>query len=352
MITKRTIAIIWLALMLYAALQTALIVRGGSATFMGVFIGSAINEHIRLFSLLGCMWLITYRLHSWHWWWQVPIYCLMAALLSLMLWGMSVGMLFALGQTRSAESVLGLSQWILLQHLLENGVCLAVIVLVQYRREIRQREERERELRLLNTQMELAALRAQLNPHFLFNALNAVNSLVVTDPERARTVLETLADLLRYSLESDRRETVRLGDELDFVRKYLSIEQERFGKRLQTSIEASEALWDAPIPPILIQPLVENAVKHGVAPKAAGGTVSVIVRTDAAGKRLCVEIHDDGVGMNHSTNQHQAHSTGIGLANTDARLRKLFGEDSALNVQSTEHGTTVIFSLPIHGQEP
>jgi LytS/YehU family sensor histidine kinase len=278
----------------------------------------------------------------------------MVMLLSMALFGVTIGMLVLLQQPRAVENILSTGQWIILQHILENGIGLAFIVLAEYRREIGEREERERELRHLNTQMELAALRSQLNPHFLFNALNAINALVGVQPEKARTVLETLAELLRYSLESDKRDFVSLREELDFVQKYLSIEQERFGKRLQISIDIDETLGEARVPPILIQPLVENAVKHGISPKAVGGTVSVTVRSDASanadGKRLWVEVSDDGVGMKTNKLSNHAPSIGIGLANTDARLRKLYGEESKLNVESTENGVTVSFSMPLISQ--
>ena len=138
-----------------------------------------------------------------------------------------------------------------------------------------------------------------------------------------------------------------LREEVDFVRKYLSIEQERFGKRLHINIDIDETLGEARVPPILIQPLVENAVKHGISPKAVGGTVSVTVLQDADEKRLWVEVSDDGVGIEANKRRRNAPSIGIGLANTDARLRKLYGEESKLKVESTENGVTVKFSIPL-----
>jgi LytS/YehU family sensor histidine kinase len=236
----------------------------------------------------------------------------------------------------------------LLQNVLENALIIAGFVVARYRREFKEQEERERELRHLNTQMELAALRAQLNPHFLFNALNVVNALVGANPDEARRVLETLSDLLRYTLESDKREMVRLQEELDFVQKYLSIEQSRFGKRLQYRIEADESLLDTLIPPMLLQPLVENAVKHGISPKASGGEVCVIIAREEAGRGVSVEIRDNGVGLQHSTHAHSVHthSTGIGLTNVNSRLQKLFGEKSLLDVRDSSDGVRVCFYIP------
>ena len=184
--------------MLYAVLQAALVVRSGNAPFLPVLIGVVLNEHLRLAFLLACWWLLNNRFHTLHIWQQILSYGAMALVLGLIQFGGTFGLTYFTAPETASANITKNAQWIILQSVLENGVILASMVLVQYRREIREREERERELRHLNTQMELAALRSQLNPHFLFNALNAVNALVGVQPEKARTVLETLAELLRY----------------------------------------------------------------------------------------------------------------------------------------------------------
>ncbi|MFY8001196.1 MAG: sensor histidine kinase [Candidatus Kapaibacteriota bacterium] len=344
---QRKFLMLWLGLMLYAAVQAFFVARSGSAPFVGVLIYNLVAEHFRFVSIIAMVWLAWRYVHAWQQWHQILTYVLWAVITSFALIAINLGVLKILEREQGFISIWNNKHWILLQNFLENALVIAGFVVAQYRHEIRQREERERELRLLNTQMELAALRAQINPHFLFNALNTVNALVGANPEQARRVLEMLADLLRYTLESDKRDVVRLSEELDFVRKYLAIEQERFGKRLRTRIEADETLLDAHIPPMLIQPLVENAVKHGISPKAVGGTVTVRVFKEADGKRLWVEVADDGSGMKTVKSFHGWASTGIGLANTDARLQKLFGKDSALHIESSEHGVTARFSVPL-----
>ncbi|MCU0425923.1 MAG: histidine kinase [Candidatus Kapabacteria bacterium] len=344
MLKPRTLTLFWLGLMLYAALQALLVARSGSAPFWGVFIYNLISENLRFASVIAMVLFARRIMSDWQMWRQVAVYVLWVALTSVILIGANLVVVWAWVKNAAFTSIWGNKHWIFLQNVLENALIIAGFVVAQYRREIKQREERERELRYLNTQMELAALRAQLNPHFLFNALNAVNALVGAHPEQARRVLEMLADLLRYTLESDKREFVPLREELDFVRKYCAIEQERFGKRLQTRIDADESLLDVAIPPMLLQPLVENAVKHGIAPKASGGEVSVRLSHDEALKRLVVEVRDNGVGFKNGVNTH---STGIGLSNVDARLQKLYGTESALHIKSTENGVTVRFSIAV-----
>ncbi len=346
MITKRSIFFLWLGLMLYAAVQALLVANSGAAPFVGVFLYNLISENFRFASIWAMLWCSGRYMQHWHIGKQILVYAAWVLATSFTLIATNLSVVFAWGRMEAFIGIWNNKHWIFLQHTLENALILAGFVVMRFRREINEQKKREKELRHLNTQMELAALRAQLNPHFLFNALNVVNALVGVSPDEARRVLEMLSDLLRYTLESDKREMVTLREELDFVRKYLAIEQARFGKRLQYRIEADETLLDTRIPPMLLQPLVENAVKHGISPKASGGEVSVRILYEKTNNRLLVEIHDNGVGLQRSTNTH---STGIGLANVDARLQKLFGETSALKIENTvpENGVTASFLVPI-----
>jgi two-component system, LytTR family, sensor kinase len=206
----------------------------------------------------------------------------------------------------------------------------------------RENEKRESELRLRTKQMELAVLKAQLNPHFLFNTLNAINALIGSNPTAARTVLVKLSDVLRYALESDRTDFVSLREELDFTETYLSIEKARLGERLETEFQISPEAYAALIPPMLLQPLVENAVKHGIAPKATGGQIQV--RAETNGKQLQITVTDTGLGSHAAA---QTAGSGVGLQNTNTRLQKLFGERSALNIKSAADGFTVSFVIPM-----
>jgi hypothetical protein len=192
------------------------------------------------------------------------------------------------------------------------------------------------------TRAQLDTLRAQLNPHFLFNALNSVAVLArrgnVAEVEHMVT---RLGDLLRHSLESSRAQLVTLRLELEAVRRYLDIEQVRFGDRLVVSIDATNGVLDRMVPSFLIQPLVENAVRHG--PVDPNTPLHVAVAASAVESRLVITVRDDGVGVGRQSPA----SNGIGLANTRARLRGLYGNDASLTLGDAGDGTIATVSLPL-----
>ncbi len=194
------------------------------------------------------------------------------------------------------------------------------------------------------TRAQLDTLRAQLDPHFLFNSLNSVAVLArrgrVADVEHMVT---RLADLLRHSLESSRSQLVTLRVELEAVRRYLDIEQVRFGERLHFTIEAADTLLDHMVPSFLLQPLVENAVRHG--PADARTPVHIAVRATSVRDQLIVTVSDDGAGIRNSADVPE----GVGLANTRARLRGLYGAAASLSLSSGDdgRGTIVTIVLPV-----
>ena len=218
----------------------------------------------------------------------------------------------------------------------------------EIRMEVHRRDqaEREREMRQLATEAELRALRAQLNPHFLFNALNTLGHLMQAAPERALVTLYQLTGLLRAVLRRTKGEFVALREELDIIESYLAIEHERFQERLTVSIDVPLELQTARVPPLLLQPLVENAVKHGVAPIRGGGHVSVKAWRDASrgDDFLHLVVIDTGAGMQL---RRTSISEGVGLTNIETRLRHYFGEAAAMSFRATPGGgTTVEIRVP------
>jgi len=186
----------------------------------------------------------------------------------------------------------------------------------------------------LNTR-KLSALRAQLRPHFLFNAINtAVVLSSKGDSAAASSVLRSLADLLRYVLD-DAAETVKLDDELRFIQEYLNVERARFPDRLTFAIDADAAARDARIPHLLLQPLVENAVRHGIAGKISAGKVLINARVDGDTLRMIVE--DDGVGIGAKTDS----DSGLGIANTRSRLSLMYGKNGKLEILERAGGGTI-----------
>lgn len=188
----------------------------------------------------------------------------------------------------------------------------------------------------------LGALRAQLDPHFLFNTLNAVSALVERDPRGVRRMISRLSELLRHSLEEGASE-VTLQRELELLDRYLDIMRVRFGDRLHVTVEAEPDVMDALVPNLVLQPIVENAIKHGVAPRETGGRIAVSARR--MGERLVLRVSDDGPGPGGSTEPPGA---GVGLANTRARLAEMHGAAQHLHLLPSDDGPGTIaeVSLP------
>jgi hypothetical protein len=189
-------------------------------------------------------------------------------------------------------------------------------------------EERER----LLMQAQVQALKAQLNPHFLYNTLNAVSDYAYKDAETAERLVTMLCDLLRLSFSGSNVDKVSLADELSFVRRYLDIQQLLLGDRLQVQYAIDPATLDKPLPNFLLQPLVENAVVHGISRRAAAGQIEVGSRVEAG--KLQLWVRDNGPGSTvPATRRH-----GIGLTNTQARLQQLYGDAQRLELDSPATG--------------
>jgi len=193
-------------------------------------------------------------------------------------------------------------------------------------------------------QARVDALISQINPHFLFNTLNTVSSLIRFDPETARTVLLKLANILRRRLKTQIHFTP-LKQELEFIDDYLDIEVVRFGReKLQIRKEIEPETLDVVIPSMILQPLVENAIRHGIGPKIDGGTITL--RASRHDGRLRVEVIDDGVGIRYDR-RPEILDSGIGISNVRERLRVLYGQDFNLAIDSEPgKGTTIRFEIP------
>jgi two-component system LytT family sensor kinase len=206
---------------------------------------------------------------------------------------------------------------------------------------------RAEELRRLVSQAEFRALQAQINPHFLFNALNTLYGTIDRRSQDARRMVLNLADIFRYFLQGD-RVTIQLSEELKIIQAYLEIEKLRLGDRLETELIVSESAQTAMIPILSIQPLVENAVKHGIAAKEGPGCVRLSAKVTELGLRITVE--DTGVGFEESGKYSSSgagqEGTGVGLENVRRRLALCYGAAAALEIQSTGAGSVVTFFVP------
>jgi two-component system LytT family sensor kinase len=230
--------------------------------------------------------------------------------------------------------------------------------LMLYYRRFRERELRSAQLEGKLAQAQLSMLKMQLHPHFLFNTLHAISALTRDNPLAAEDMLARLSELLRQTLDSDTDQEVPLRAELDFLGRYLEIEQVRFADRLQVSIEPAPETLDALVPNMFLQPLVENALRHGIANKAQGGRLEI--RAWREGNDCFVSVHDSGPGFVAGT--HGGTPTdpveGIGLSNTRSRLEHLYPGNHCLYLSNAPDGGALVTiklpfrALPLIGIEP
>ncbi|MGQ0736192.1 MAG: sensor histidine kinase [Acidobacteriota bacterium] len=214
----------------------------------------------------------------------------------------------------------------------------------RYYSEARDRALRESQLEARLAEARLQALQRQLQPHFLFNTLNTISALMHRDVEAADNMIAKLSDLLRISLQHVGVQEVPLNDELDFVAKYLEIEQTRFRDRLSVQVDVRPETLDVLVPHLVLQPLVENAIKHGIAPRSAPGRVTITGRRN--GDLLELEVRDDGVGL--SAARLTDFNRGVGLANTRSRLHHMYGAAHRFEFrQPPEGGLAVTIAIPV-----
>ena len=210
----------------------------------------------------------------------------------------------------------------------------------EYYQRLREAKELEHALHESVLQSELTALKAQLNPHFLYNAFNAISASVPSEQEYTRELIATLADMFRYQLWASKVEVVPFKVEVDFVKRYLELEKARFGDRLTVAYDIDANAEDFPVPPMLLQPLVENAVRHGISPLVDGGQIRITARREATG--LALQIADTGVGFDTAAFEN---GQGIGLRNTRRRLELAFGAPVEIR-ENVPQGTHISFTIP------
>lgn len=209
-----------------------------------------------------------------------------------------------------------------------------------YWRQSNRRHIREQELMELNHQIEIRALKAQIEPHFLFNTLNSISATVPPALEETRVLIAQLADTFRYALKVSERPLVSLEEEIGFVRTWLALEKQRFGKRLELIFDIDDSAINTPVPPMILQPLLHNALMHGISPLVNGGTITVSCKQEP--KHVRISITDTGAGFEGPL--ETIFYKGRGLQNTSKRLEKLFGEP--LTICRNPHGMSFSFRIP------
>ncbi|HEX5084137.1 MAG TPA: histidine kinase, partial [Blastocatellia bacterium] len=200
---------------------------------------------------------------------------------------------------------------------------VTLIHLYDHYQESRERELRTAQVEAQLAQAELQSLQAQIHPHFLFNALNTISSVVYEDARAADTMIARLSDFLRHSVRASRRQEVTLQEELNFLTLYLDIMRPRFEDRLRVDLEVAPGINDALTPKLILQPLVENSIKYAADPDS--GLINIAIRASRENGSLRIEVRDDGPGL--SANTRDATGNGVGLANTARRLERLYGRN-------------------------
>jgi signal transduction histidine kinase len=334
---------------LYILLLATIVTRAENAPFAGALIGQFSEGLIMALASVPVWWLVIRRMDAMHWGWIVLAHLLIGPLYA---WG-TVEAFIAFVQLGAPEGTVetlqGRYPWLLVTHATLYVIQFAIYHLVRSVQRLRIKEQQATELLATAREQELAALKAQVNPHFLFNTLNSISATLRRNPEQAREMIAKLSGLMRYALDGSDRTLVPLREELDFTRQYLALEHHRFSDRLtaEVDVQANEDTLDTPVPPMVLQPLVENALRHGIAPSEEGGTVTVEVSTE--NDRVQVRVEDTGVGPNVE-DPISSSSDGTGLANTDTRLQHTYGPDAALHTAAnTPTGFTVRFSIPRNG---
>jgi LytS/YehU family sensor histidine kinase len=214
-----------------------------------------------------------------------------------------------------------------------------------YYRRYRQGELRSLRLEAQLSQAQLQALKMQLHPHFLFNTLHSISALLNKQPEAARTMITRLGDFLRLTLENSGTQEVTLRKEMEFLRCYLEIERVRFQDRLMTRMDVSPPALDAKVPNLILQPIVENAIRHGIAPRSTPGLIEILAKPQNG--TLRIQIRDNGPGLPADRTSEKIFTKGLGLANTERRLDRLYGAAHRFDlVNDPEGGLIVTLEIP------
>jgi signal transduction histidine kinase len=219
-----------------------------------------------------------------------------------------------------------------------------------YYQRYREGELRSVRLEAQLSQAQLQALKMQLHPHFLFNTLHSISALLHHQPDAARTMISRLGDFLRLTLENSGTQEVTLKKEMEFLRCYLEIERVRFQDRLMTRVNVSPPALDAKVPNLILQPIVENAIRHGIAPRSTPGLIEILAKPQNGCLRI--QVRDNGPGLPTDRNSEALFTKGLGLANTERRLERLYGAAHRFDLSNDPKGGLVVtLEIPFRNGE-
>ncbi|MFK7810104.1 MAG: sensor histidine kinase [Saprospiraceae bacterium] len=335
-ITQILILYCFMAIGYYIAL---VMVTGAYYAFKGI----GLNYLIKALLTAPLWWLFFRRLEASPFWKKLLVHFIALPLFTTVWMWVYYMLSDSIGMIRAQGSQI---VWDFYITVLFYIVQFGVFHLIDYYKKLKQQQLLAMQLSQLNLQSELSALKAQLNPHFLYNVFNTINAAIPVSAKNARDMVNKLSDLFRYQLKASREELVMVIEELEFVKKYLDLERERFGDRLLFEIDVDEEILNVKIPPMLLQPIVENSVKHGISPLIEGGKISLDIRN--MGSSLQIVISDTGAGIDNQRKSDLL-KRGIGLSNTEERLEKMYGKGMELT-DNTPKGLIVKFEVPINNE--
>ena len=342
-VTMRGVAIVialWCLYSLYTALPPVLSFR---IPFMTSLFWQTLQSAVK-FALSVPVWFVVIRwMYNKPWYWKGLAHCFLAPLNVGLNFGYQYYAAVWFGSRVYAEPLRVSPSGLLFANVFIYVLQFTLYHSYEILRKLRVKEKITLELLALQKEQELAILKAQINPHFLFNTLNSISAMASTDAEETRTMIAQLDDMLRYVMEGAKTDLVPLQKELQFVKDYVDLESKRMEDRLVTEFCVDQALAAFPVPPMILQPLVENAIKHGLAPLEEGGKVTVHIQKNE--DSVAFRVSDTGVGLSFTDPLSTA--SGIGLKNIDARLRRMYGDSAGLTFSSPNNsGCEVTFLLP------
>jgi len=339
-ITKRGIAIVLCSWCIYILLNACL--QSIQAPFFTSLLWQTLQGLVKLV-LSVPIWLIVIRwMDEKRWYWKGLAHLFLGPIYVGLDLGCQHYVAAGFGNKVYAEQLRDNPGWLLFD-LFIYIMQFALYHNYEILRKLRVKERITQELLTLQKERELAILRSQINPQFLSGTLHSISEMASTDAEETRTMIAELGDMLRYVIEGSKNDLVPLQKELQFVRDYVDLESKRMGDRLATEFRVDQSLATFPVPPMILQPLVENAIKHGIAPLEEGGRVTVHIQKNK--DAVVFRVSDTGVGL--SSTDPLSTAGGIGLKNIDARLRRMYGDSAGLKISSLKNsGCEVTFVLP------
>jgi two-component system LytT family sensor kinase len=342
-LTKKGVTIVMASWGMYTLITAIPALNTFHIPFLTALLGQTLQSILKLILSIPIWFIVIRWMHKKKWYWKGLAHLFLGPIYTVLNYVYQYYSVVWFGSRVHEGSVIA-PNWIIFFNLFIYIMQFVLYHSFEILRELRLKEKFTLELLALQKEQELAILKSQINPHFLFNTLNSISAMASTNAEETRTMIAQLGDLFRYVLDSSKTDWVPIKKELQFIKDYLDLESKRMGERLTIEFQVDQSLAAFSIPPMILQPLVENAIKHGIAPLEEGGKVTVEIQRNK--ETVVFRVSDTGVGLKSA--DPLLTMSGIGLKNIDARLRKIYGDSSMLKIRSLkDSGCEVFFSLPL-----